>query len=397
MNTSSTDKSEFDRFIEERFGRNLDTALADKAKLAVRRRICGSLRETSDLHVALKAPPSEVRIAGLTEDDVYLYPSGMSSIFNIHQVLLMARGQLKSVCFGFPYVDTLKILEKWGPGAIFCGRASSEELDDLERSLESGERILALFTEFPSNPLLISADLERIRHLADKYDFAVVVDESIGNFINVNVLPFADVVVSSLTKIFSGDSNVMGGSAVLNPNGRYYDAMKEVMRTDYQDNYWAEDALVLERNSRDFASRIHRINAHTEAVTACFKRSPLGQYDYTLATSLGNDDTDERSRGGYGGLFSVVFHTPEQAKAFFDYIEVMKGPSLGTNFTLCSPFTILAHYQELDWAASYGVAPDLVRIAIGLEETDLLDRFERALNKSLAHSLDVEFSAVPVK
>jgi len=53
--------------------------------------------------------------------------------------------------------------------------------------------------------------LETIRRLADVYDFAVIIDETIGNFVNVNVLPFADVVVSSLSKIFSGDSNVMGG------------------------------------------------------------------------------------------------------------------------------------------------------------------------------------------
>lgn len=38
-----------------------------------------------------------------------------------------------------------------------------------------------------------------------------MVDETIGNFVNVEVLPYADVVVSSLTKIFSGDANAMGG------------------------------------------------------------------------------------------------------------------------------------------------------------------------------------------
>jgi cystathionine gamma-synthase len=38
-----------------------------------------------------------------------------------------------------------------------------------------------------------------------------VIDETIGNFINVEVVQFADVVVSSLSKIFSGDANVMGG------------------------------------------------------------------------------------------------------------------------------------------------------------------------------------------
>jgi len=70
---------------------------------------------------------------------------------------------------------------------------------------------LALFCEFPGNPLLRSPDLVRIRQLADQYGFVVVVDETVGNFINVEVMAFADIVVSSLTKIFSGDANVMGG------------------------------------------------------------------------------------------------------------------------------------------------------------------------------------------
>lgn len=84
-------------------------------------------------------------------------------------------------------------------------------MDDLERRLESGERYLALFTEFPSNPLLRTPDIRRIKSLSEKYDFAVVVDETVGNFLNVHVLPYTDIMVSSLTKIFSGDSNVMGG------------------------------------------------------------------------------------------------------------------------------------------------------------------------------------------
>jgi cystathionine gamma-synthase len=118
---------------------------------------------------------------------------------------------LANVGISFPYIDTLKILEKFGPGCTFYGHGSADELRDLENRLASGEKILALFCEFPGNPLLTTPDLASIRILADKYKFAVVVDESIGNFLNVNVLQFADVVVSSLTKMFSGDSNVMGG------------------------------------------------------------------------------------------------------------------------------------------------------------------------------------------
>lgn len=109
-------------------------------------------------------------------------------------------------------------MEKWGPGCHFLGYGLDSDIDELEKILEekhaqdpSKPPILALFTEFPSNPLLRSADLTRIRGLADKYDFLVVVDETIGNFMNVAVLKYADIVVSSLTKVFSGASNVMGG------------------------------------------------------------------------------------------------------------------------------------------------------------------------------------------
>jgi cystathionine gamma-synthase len=94
---------------------------------------------------------------------------------------------------------------------LFYGHGSEEELDELETRLAGGERYLSLVCEFPGNPLLSSPNMARIRKLADEYKFLVVVDETIGNFLNINVLEYADVLVSSLTKIFSGDSNVMGG------------------------------------------------------------------------------------------------------------------------------------------------------------------------------------------
>ena len=81
-------------------------------------------------------------------------------------------------------------------------------LSELKVSSTTTPPILTLFTEFPSNPLLRSANLQRLRALADQYDFLLVIDQ---NFVNVDVLPFADIIVSSLTKVFSGASNVMGG------------------------------------------------------------------------------------------------------------------------------------------------------------------------------------------
>lgn len=107
----------------------------------------------------------------------------------------------------------MKILEKWGPGCYFFGNGTDADLNELEKLLNSNPnpRVMALFCEFPSNPLLRSPNLQKMKKLADEHGFVIVADETIGNFVDVQILPFADIVVSSLSKIFSGDCNVMGG------------------------------------------------------------------------------------------------------------------------------------------------------------------------------------------
>ena len=91
------------RFVEERFGRNLDLSLASNAKLAIRRRIAGALTANVDLHDALELsqPPARMEhVKGFSEDDVYLYPCGMSAIFNTHRNMMICRGQMKSISYG---------------------------------------------------------------------------------------------------------------------------------------------------------------------------------------------------------------------------------------------------------------------------------------------------------
>ncbi|KAG8984476.1 hypothetical protein FRB90_005307, partial [Tulasnella sp. 427] len=60
------------------------------------------------------------------------------------------------------------------------------------------------------------------------------------------------------------------------------------------------------------------------------------------------------------------------ARAFYDNLGCEKGPTWGTNFTLACPYTILAHYCELDWAAKYGVPINLVRISVGMEDEETI-------------------------
>ncbi|KAG0231856.1 hypothetical protein BGW42_008605 [Actinomortierella wolfii] len=375
------DSRDYDVYVEERYGRNLDLSFAPKAKVAMRRRIASQVA-----HHAGAGWQGEGDY--VTEDDVYLYPTGMSAIYNAHRTALAVHPTRKSVCFGFPYTDTLKVLQKFGPGCYFYGLGEDSELDVLERevlakTLEEGEeKILAVFCEFPSNPLLKSADLVRLRALSDKYDFLVVIDETLGNFVNVRTLEYADIVVSSLSKIFSGDSNVMGGSLVLNPQRKHYAALKEAMSREYEDMMWQEDAIFMERNSRTFQSRIRRIDENTEALCDFLIAHPKVKKVYYPKYITPENYNQSRVEGaGYGGLFSVLFHAPKGAEQFFDALPFYKGPSLGTNFTLACPYTILAHYYELDWASQFGIERDLIRVAVGLEDREVLFKgFQAALD-----------------
>ncbi|WRT65630.1 uncharacterized protein IL334_002575 [Kwoniella shivajii] len=404
--------SDLTTYLEERYGRNLPLFNAPLAKQALKRRIAGGLLPSDEGYGTVT---DVARGAGsgsgsgkksVKEDDVYLHPCGMSAIWHAFDIARVARRRKgekegKSVCYGFPYTDTLKILQKWGPGCHFLGNGGSEDVPALEKLLEDRKtdepRILSLFCEFPSNPLLRSPDLVKIRQLADKHGFVIVVDETIGNFINVEVVEFADIVVSSLTKIFSGDANVMGGSLILNPNSPIFQDLKDAQEEIYEDNVYPEDAVYLERNSRDYRGRIKRVNDNAYDVT-----------EYLYGRSLQDESTPSNGKvikqvyypryqtpdmytqcqrspptgkGGFGGLFSITFTSESASKAFYNTIGCAKGPSLGTSFTLASPYTILAHYLELDWAASHGVERGLVRISVGQEDEQVLKNwFESAVD-----------------
>ena len=97
------------QFVEERFGRNLDVTFASQAKLAIRRRIAGSL--TSDLKIpdSLATADDLERhrnrdVPGFSADDVYVYPCGMNAIFHAHLAMSAIGREAKSIQYGFPYV-----------------------------------------------------------------------------------------------------------------------------------------------------------------------------------------------------------------------------------------------------------------------------------------------------
>lgn len=357
----------------ERSLKNLPYEEADEAAIKIRERIAESVSSLS-LTVHL--------------DDVILYPTGMSAISNTSlsiRTLFNREDSIHKVAvFGFLYVDTFKVLSKiHGMECSLYGNGTKENLDTLEKDLDNGLVIDALYTEFPGNPLLRSPDLERIYALSRKHGFVVVVDDTVTTSINVALFPYCDVICSSLTKMFSGGCNVMGGATALNPESPWYSRLKPAISKHKPEPYFSLDVIVMERNSRDVTERVLKASANTELVVDMLRGHPAVEQVFYPKGSSSQDlyDKFRRSNGGYGFLVSIRFVTPEAAIAFHDALDVAKGPSLGTNFTLCCAYTLLAHYSELDWAAEYGVVEHLVRISVGIESEDLLTA---VVNKALA-------------
>ncbi|KAF9492719.1 PLP-dependent transferase [Pleurotus eryngii] len=383
-------------FLEANCHYDLELDSDVEAKRALRLVIAGDFN-TPDSVTARDPGGSRPSVSS---EDVFLFPTGMAAIWNAHQLALNSYSHSKTICYGFLYTDTLKVLQKWGPGCHHLGRGLEPDIQELEDLLEtltaaaelSEPPVSALFTEFPSNPLLQSFNLSQLRSLADKFGFLIVVDDTIATAVNVDILPYADIVtMTSLSKFFSGYADVMGGSLVLNPQGRYYEALKTALQACYVDTFFSPDAICMELNSRDFEDRIRTTNSSTKYICdflrepslagGCPAGSPVIRdvyYPKYITREL--YDSFRRERGGYGGLFTLMFTKETASHAFYDTLSCCKGPSLGTAFTLSCPYTILAHSVELEWAARWGVEEGLVRVSVGVEPLDtLMEWFELAL------------------
>lgn len=93
-------------YLEERYGRNMPLTDATVAKRTLRRRIAGVLAHEEK---SFPTGDDELRqstrgVEGVTEENVYLFPTGMSAIWSAHQLCLNAFPPALSVCFGYVIV-----------------------------------------------------------------------------------------------------------------------------------------------------------------------------------------------------------------------------------------------------------------------------------------------------
>lgn len=317
------------------------------------------------------------RRTGQDPADVYLFPSGMAAMATAHRLVRQLRPAKPSVQLGFPYVDVLKVQQECPSGVTMLDAGDRPALEAVDP-----RAISAVFTEIVSNPQLRTPPLSMLASRLGPAGVPLVADDTLATFANVDVYPYADMVTTSLTKYYSGTGNVMAGCLVLRRTSPLYAELRTALERDYVDDFFGEDALVLRENARDFDARIAQINRNAEAIASHLSRHPKVEVSwYPQQSSREEYDAIRRPGGGYGGLLTFLVADPARnALPVYDHLEISKGPSLGTNFSLACPYMLLAHYNELRWTECLGMDRHLLRLSVGLEPSDvLIERLDRAL------------------
>ncbi len=314
------------------------------------------------------------------EDDVFLAPTGMASLFAALQVVTERTPGRPTAQLGFPYVDTLKLQQKLGQGGILLHQLGTIE-SELQFLLRR-QPLAACFCEIPGNPLLGSADVRRISPILREHRVPLVADDVVATPVNVDLGGQADLIATSLTKFILGSSDAMGGALICNPKSPLYEELKPIVAAQHEELLWGEDAVVLDAQARGFPERMKRHNQSGLLLAERLRRHPaIERVWYPKWEFSEAYEAVRRPNGGWGALFTFLPRNGEtKSPGIYDRLAVCKGPSLGTVFTLACPFTLLAYYTELDWAESCGVSRRLIRISVGLEDPeDLWQRLERAL------------------
>lgn len=380
----------------------------------------------SEVHDALRErvvellhrAPRDADKVKCTPRDVFLYPTGMAAIFYSNTLLTKhRRGTV--VVLGVIFHNTYHhLVEECPQGMKHFGRVDSDGISSFENWLkgerDAGRPVSYVFVEVPGNPTLDTPDTARLMRLvsrlcrtsirtftltslqSEEYDFFLIVDDTIGGFGNIDVISHSDILLTSITKSFSGYANVMGGSVVLNPLSCHYQALHSLFGESHHNELFTADAQVLLSNSSDFLERTGILNRNALAMAEFLHEaisspnSPVINVQYpSLLDSKANYDailrrgTPELPDPGYGCLLTVEFSSVEAAIAFYNRAGFYPSPHLGGHVTIMFPYNMIVFSkkpEEKVYMDELGVREASVRISAGLEsEEDLIDTLRDAL------------------
>jgi O-acetylhomoserine (thiol)-lyase len=328
------------------------------------------------------------------------FATGMGAIGAVFQALLRAGDHVVSSSFLFGNTNSLwQTVAGQGVGVDFV---DATDVANVAAALKPETRMV--FVETIANPRTQIADLKRIGELCAERGILYIVD-------NTMTSPYlfrpkdvgAGLVVNALTKSIGGHGNALGGA--LTDTGAYDWTRFPNIFENYKKNPAVQWGLVQIRAKalRDFGASLAPEAAHHIAVgaeTLALRMDRTSANARALAEML---EADQRVAAVYyPGLKSHPQHgiAAELFKDFgsllsfelkdgidcFDYLNKLKlaipTSNLGDTRTLVIPVSHTIFYEMgPERRASMGIADSLIRVSVGIEDTDdLIADFKNALD-----------------
>ncbi len=327
--------------------------------------------------------------------EVYLANSGMSAVTAAVDTLHTLRnadikpkegkpGRDTWIILGTPYHDTYGLLS----GA--AGRRTRLIPDPANTTAlgkyvhDMPERIAGVITETPTNPLIAMPDLASVREVLG--DIPLVVDVSTAGSMLVDAMPYADVVVESLTKNASGQGDVLMGAILLNPQSQYYGGLHNGLQLVIEPPY-IRDVQRLAHEMKDWRQRAERAGGNVLRLAEFFENHNKIKSVYWTGSGESRDRYADIARGAMLHAGVITVEIKRSLRPTYDRLDLAKGPSFGTAFTLNTPYVQITHAMDILSAstrrmleARTGLNPRLLRVSVGGENPEWLkDKYGQAL------------------
>ncbi len=253
---------------------------------------------------------------------------------------------------------------------------------NVEAAIKPNTRMV--FVETPTNPVMIVSDLREISKIAHGVGALVVCDNTfMSPYLQRPLELGVDIVVHSTTKYLNGHSDGIGGIVVLN---------------DDEDAKWLGfiqnsagaiispfDAWLVMRGTKTLALRMEQHDKSGRAVAAFLEEHPrVKKVYYPGSASHPQHALAQRQQFGFGGMVAFDVGSLAAAKTVLESVKLCTlAESLGGVETLIShPATMTHASVDPEKRARLGITDGLVRISVGLEDTDdIIADIDQALNR----------------
>lgn len=243
-----------------------------------------------------------------------------------------------------------------------------------------------ILLETPSNPLVRVVDIEAICQQAKQVGALVAVDNTfLSPVLQQPLVLGADFVLHSTTKYINGHSDVVGGVLI----AKTQEHAEELA-------WWgncigstgtAFDSYLTLRGMRTLAARMRVHEENAMAVLQCLQNQPLvGTIYHPSLPEHPGHEIAKRQQAGFGAMLSFeLAGSLEQLKILVAELKHFSlAESLGGVESLIAHPGSMTHRAMSDEAqAEAGLAPTLLRLSVGLEDSrDLIADLEQAFAKA---------------